>query len=1002
MRRTLAGATVLATFTALLTMLTATPAQAFKPYTHVKAAQPALADVQDDGRVTVDGQEYAVRPAVVQALRDWPSYYQAGVIGPDGFPDLTFGQSTIHPEQTGKWIGFLMEKAWAAQTDPRYGAAERGQILAFAYGFATHAAGDMWAHTFVNDFAEGIFPAVGDIVSDVGKAEIAIRHLIVEGYIGDATPGYDGNLDRQDLPDGDRSNDSTPGIAYDAPKRFLYDSLVDPNAQLPVGRCDGADDDHDGTADDGCPGGPFTVGDPEPVRGPLIDYFLDLESDLQIQEAVAEADREREDCTTVDPDCYSMTRTVTVNTVRGQRTGTYESTRCEADVFCVGDPVDFADDLSFTLITENYLEAWIEDIDDGLKEWAEVGLGSTRALFDAQALRDTQNDECGHLGGETNPVRESCEDGIGASDVLFHELDPFINDHMISMLGAPDVVGDARSVLQGFADVLDSILGPAFNPLRLVEKEIKDLAKDLLKKQVNKALGIDIDLLSSFMKHPTYWLDAQQVSLPLGPLGTPTLDLFRPEDHEKLDELMGLPADHHANREIRLPGGGTVPSSELKDDAEFTDLAIFDNALTTSKLVLLDATGLNAVARDQLRAGNVVKPGAAVTTWSDRPARPANVMVDGLGGVEWLATIDGDHAWRQDGMPRFSPGEDAEDPHGGAGTFPLWESCLLRPAFRTLFEDWETDPSWWPKLQGQTLDHPNFPSLGDAPSTDPSDTQAPTTAAFVGGGPVYDAPDGTHFVGPGSHYRVDASDDVFADGGITLQTRLYRQGEAPGAWQPASSGAEVTLDGLADGRYVLEARAGDPCHAVESATVSTTQFVVDTTAPEISILEPAPEGVVHDTDDLFRTRWSADDGPDGSGVASTGGTLDGTSTTNGQEHDTFLLDAGLHTVRVTATDNLGNTGDEIRTFRVRATAASLLSNVARACDEGLVTDRGACNGMLASLRAAVASHERGAHRPTEVNQLGAVLNQLDAKLDRVDPAFGARLRGWVTDLVAAH
>ena len=81
----------------LLAMLTSVPAEAFKPYTHVVAAQPALADVVDDGRVTIDGREYAVSPAVVQALRDWPSYYQAGVIGPDGFPDLTFGQSTIHP-----------------------------------------------------------------------------------------------------------------------------------------------------------------------------------------------------------------------------------------------------------------------------------------------------------------------------------------------------------------------------------------------------------------------------------------------------------------------------------------------------------------------------------------------------------------------------------------------------------------------------------------------------------------------------------------------------------------------------------------------------------------------------------------------------------------------------------------------------------------------------------------------------------------------------------------
>ena len=99
--------------------------------------------------------------------------------------------------------------------------------------------------------------------------------------------------------------------------------------------------------------------------------------------------------------------------------------------------------------------------------------GSTRALFDAQALRNTQNDECDHLGGEGNITRANCEDGIGATDVLLHELDPFINDHMISMLGAPDVVGDARALLQSFSEILDDILGPALNPLRLVTDELQ-------------------------------------------------------------------------------------------------------------------------------------------------------------------------------------------------------------------------------------------------------------------------------------------------------------------------------------------------------------------------------------------------------------------------------------------------------------------------------------------------------------------------------------------------
>ena len=37
---------------------------------------------------------------VAQALHDWPTHYNAGVVRPDGFPDLTLGQSVIHPVHT--------------------------------------------------------------------------------------------------------------------------------------------------------------------------------------------------------------------------------------------------------------------------------------------------------------------------------------------------------------------------------------------------------------------------------------------------------------------------------------------------------------------------------------------------------------------------------------------------------------------------------------------------------------------------------------------------------------------------------------------------------------------------------------------------------------------------------------------------------------------------------------------------------------------------------------
>ena len=93
-------------------------AEAFKPYTHSNTGFDARADATDNGMVTINGREYPVNPAVVAALQQWPSYYNAGVIGPDGFPDLTMGQSIIHPVDTGRWLKYILDRAWAAQTDP--------------------------------------------------------------------------------------------------------------------------------------------------------------------------------------------------------------------------------------------------------------------------------------------------------------------------------------------------------------------------------------------------------------------------------------------------------------------------------------------------------------------------------------------------------------------------------------------------------------------------------------------------------------------------------------------------------------------------------------------------------------------------------------------------------------------------------------------------------------------------------------------------------------------
>ena len=73
---------------------------------------------------------------------------------------------------------------------------------------------------------------------------------------------------------------------------------------------------------------------------------------------------------------------------------------------------------------------------------------------------------------------ENCEKAIGATDVLFDELDPFINDHLLSMLGLPDFVGDAAQHSERWATP-STAAGPARHPLQPVKEagaEIKEQA----------------------------------------------------------------------------------------------------------------------------------------------------------------------------------------------------------------------------------------------------------------------------------------------------------------------------------------------------------------------------------------------------------------------------------------------------------------------------------------------------------------------------------------------
>src|SRR5688572_28397090 len=106
-------------------------------------------------------------------------------------------------------------------------------------------------------------------------------------------------------------------------------------------------------------------------------------------------------------------------------------------------------------------------------------------------------------------------------------------------------------------------------PLQAPIAEIKEFAKNKVMEAIVEELHIDVDQLKSFVTSPTHWLGVQSVSLELPGIGTQQLDLFSPGTHPKLDTLMHLPADHHTEQQVTLPGVGPVPSTGLKDDAVF-------------------------------------------------------------------------------------------------------------------------------------------------------------------------------------------------------------------------------------------------------------------------------------------------------------------------------------------------------------------------------------------------------------------------------------------------
>ncbi|NOS71845.1 MAG: LEPR-XLL domain-containing protein, partial [Verrucomicrobia bacterium] len=587
---------------------------AWKPYSHVEIARDVRTDILDNGKLTIAGHEYDVNPKILAAVRDYEAFYFAGAVGPDGFPDLVMGQGVIHPTDTGTWLTRVLDMAWAAQSDSSFTAVEKSQILAWSYGFLTHAAGDLWAHTLVNEFSEGVFPDVTDILASLNsdQRDFAnfVRHFLVEAYMGDATTGFDGNGDalaRTPAPGGDLSDDSTPGIQLDAPTRFIYETLIRPFPEDPTHIADtltvaitvdagsktftwsdgsflekgfavgqkitatgfAANNNTFHVAAISANGKTLTVveslaagdatstGDEQlftavPKTGKLVlgvnvaantftrssgsfvtDGFVvgqrfaafgfnSNDGDYRVVEVTATS--LKVDRTLVTESAGSGDEQLVAQGNRGKAINAFFSLSNTLQDLAAGlpgvAPADFGA-LSGTMLdrivtgtastpeelasfAKGYLLNWAADINDGLRYWSDMGLALSKALFDPQSRRDLQNEIGVKYGADTfdNTVRAQKEHGVGVLDVFLKELDDpnndgeinesFVNNHLLPMLGLPRELGFLREVLSSLGNAIDAALAPldiVLNPIRAGVAEIKEVAKNFIKKQIEDRFG---------------------------------------------------------------------------------------------------------------------------------------------------------------------------------------------------------------------------------------------------------------------------------------------------------------------------------------------------------------------------------------------------------------------------------------------------------------------------------------------------------------------------------
>ena len=469
-------------------MMASSNSWAWKPTTHVYLAELALKDALDDGKLSfyrtnfAGGQvlpvkvgDYAVDPTLMEALRRFPQYYRTGVLGPDAQPDILTGQRVIHPD-VSPGAGFLAPRganSWLKHLWRQASVIPGNKGLkarAYVAGYLTHAAGDMFAHTFVNHFTGKEF--------EIGRN--AAEHIFLEGYLARRTPTltsemYDARMDAE--------------LA-----EFIYDNLVNASPGSNLQRYLLVD------STDAATSVPWVF---SKLRNRLQDdinaYFAQLaEYDKQIAAAGF----------------------FDANSLRVQK-GAYQT----------------ANGLGVA-----YKQKWVADIDKGLRAWPFTSHEIAKALF-------------------FNPG------GINLAKAS-EEAEKYKNVHLLSMMGLPDFVGLASSLIKQIKDLIV--------PPSLKAALFKFAQEKLLDVLLKNAYGMTSGEMLNEVKDPRLvWPTIMQTPRAGAPVRV---------------SLTSMNRDH-----LKLADGDFANPAEKFDVNKF---APGHNTMVMSKLILLSSASANQLITD--------------------------------------------------------------------------------------------------------------------------------------------------------------------------------------------------------------------------------------------------------------------------------------------------------------------------------------------------------------------------------------------------------------------